>query len=331
MNRYPKNSVFKSSVELKDRSRMKLKSLFLALTLLVSSIASVAAQDTNVATGQEPKRNQIYTAVLNNVQYERVEKKVDLGNALGQLANGFLNNRPVSINTETPFDDANGIVAAVINGLTHSYRMRVTDATNMFTGIQGNKYNFIMEVVVGTALTTTKTVAKDVTTKDKDGKMTTKKVNVTRYVARLDVTICQTDVETNQIVNSPNFVIVEEANTSGAAVSAALGSLTQRVGYHYRHAYPLTANIIEGARVKKEKQKELYIDLGEAEGAEKDIHMAVYEVRQVAGKSARQQLGKVKILEVQGDDISLCKVQSGSKDIKTAIDEGKTLIVISTD
>lgn len=300
---------------------MKLKSIFLVLTLFVSSIAAA----------QEAKRNKIYTAVLNNVQYERVEKKVDLGNALGQLASGFLNNRSVSINTETPFDNANGIAAAIINGLTWCHRLKVTDATNALNGLPNNKYDFVMDVKVSKAVTTTKTGTKNVTTKDKDGKVTTKTVNVTLYNAHLAVTVCQTDANTNQVEDSQNFVVTEEANTSSAAVSAALTRLTQRVGRYYRHAYPLIANIIEGARAKKEKQKELYIDLGEAEGAEKDMHMTVYEVRQMAGKTARQQLGKVKILEVQGDDISLCKVQSGSKEIKTAIDEGKTLIVISTD
>ena len=59
--------------------------------------------------------------------------------------------------------------------------------------------------------------------------------------------------------------------------------------------------------------------------------MAVYVEKQVAGKTARRQLGKVKILEVQGDEVSLCKVQNGSKDIKSALDEGMTLVVMTTD
>ena len=91
------------------------------------------------------------------------------------------------------------------------------------------------------------------------------------------------------------------------------------------------ANIVEGATDKKEKQKEVYIDLGSSEGAVKGLHMGVFVVKTVAGKEARQQVGKLKIEEVEGDEISLCKVQSGGKDIKAAIDEGKQLVVLSID
>lgn len=322
---------------------MKLKRTLIAAVLFVASVAptvaqetsaATAGQETNAATAQETNRNQVYTALLNNVQYEvpRVEKKkTDVGTTLGQLANAFLNNRSVEINSETPFDDATGIVTAIINGLTRSYRIRVTDGTNMVVNSPEEKYDYTMQVVVAKAVTTTKTGTKDVSEKDKDGKVVTKKVNITLYDTYLDVTLCQTDAKTNQIDDSPKFVIRREATTSSQAVSEALAELTTRVRRYYRHAYPLTANIIEGARAKKDKQKEIYIDLGEKGGAREDMHMAVYVEKQVAGKTARRQLGKVKILEVQGDDVSLCKVQNGSKDIKSALDEGVTLVVMTTD
>jgi hypothetical protein len=45
---------------------------------------------------------------------------------------------------------------------------------------------------------------------------------------------------------------------------------------------PLRANVLEGVRDKKDKQKEVYIDLGNAEGAYKGLHMGVYTVKTVA-------------------------------------------------
>jgi hypothetical protein len=39
----------------------------------------------------------------------------------------------------------------------------------------------------------------------------------------------------------------------------------------------------------------------------------------------------VKVSEVLGDDISLCKVKKGGKDIKAAFDEGKQMVAISAD
>ena len=69
----------------------------------------------------------------------------------------------------------------------------------------------------------------------------------------------------------------------------------------------------------------------DGEGAYKGLHMGVYTVKLVAGKEAKKQIGKLKIEEVQGDDISLCKVQSGGKDIKVALDAGETLVIQTTD
>ena len=96
-------------------------------------------------------------------------------------------------------------------------------------------------------------------------------------------------------------------------------------------ACPLQANIIEGAAAKKDKQKEVYIDLGNSEGAYTGLHMGVYIVKTIAGREAKSQIGKLKIEAVEGDDISRCKVQSGGKDIKAAIDAGEQLLVISID
>lgn len=52
---------------------------------------------------------------------------------------------------------------------------------------------------------------------------------------------------------------------------------------------------------------------------------------QVAGRETRKQIGRVRVREVLGDDISLCKVQKGGKDIKAAFDRGDAIVAISTD
>ncbi|MBR4643993.1 MAG: hypothetical protein IKO73_02375, partial [Bacteroidaceae bacterium] len=87
----------------------------------------------------------------------------------------------------------------------------------------------------------------------------------------------------------------------------------------------------EGSTTKKDKQKEVYIDLGSSEGAFTGLHMGVFVLKTVAGKEAKAQIGKLKIEAVEGDEISLCKVQSGGKDIKAAIEAGEKLKVISID
>lgn len=293
---------------------MDLKTLFLAVTLFVP--AATFAQSTN-AVGEEKQRNQVYSAVLSNVKYDRVEKKLDVGETLGQLANAVLNRSSVNVSTEMPESNANGVVAAILRGLTNTHRIRVTDATDVLVADE-NKYDFVIDVIVTKAATTYTTNTVEKIVKDKDGKEYRKRVNVDNYKGHIDVTLCQKDTRTKEIVASPKFVVddLQGTESKSQAMSNALSYLSSKVSRYYRRTYPLTANIIEGVRAKKDKQKEIYIDLGETEGAYKDLHMVVYEIKQAAGKNARQQLGKVKITEVQGDDISLCKVQHGGKDIK---------------
>ena len=93
----------------------------------------------------------------------------------------------------------------------------------------------------------------------------------------------------------------------------------------------LEAIIIEGSSVKNDKQKEVYIDLGCSEHAVAGIHFGIYVIKNVAGEEAMQQIGKLKVEAVEGENVSRCKVQSGGKEIKAAIDSGTELKVISMD
>ena len=81
----------------------------------------------------------------------------------------------------------------------------------------------------------------------------------------------------------------------------------------------------------KDKQKEVYIDLGTNLGAYKGLHLTAYTVKTIAGKEAKTQVGKLKIMDVQGEDISFCKIQSGGKEIKNILDKGETIFVKSTE
>ena len=118
-------------------------------------------------------------------------------------------------------------------------------------------------------------------------------------------------------------------STTDQAVHDALNRLSNRVTAWLNQYKPLQANIVEGSSAKKDKQKEVYIDLGSSEGAFAGLHMGVFIVKTVAGREAKTQIGKLKIESVEGDDISLCKVQSGGKDIKSAIESGAELRVVT--
>lgn len=120
--------------------------------------------------------------------------------------------------------------------------------------------------------------------------------------------------------------------TREGAINSALSTLASKVTRYFNRTLPLQANIVEGAHDKKDKQKEVYIDLGEStKGVSAGLHFGVYTTKMVAGKVAKKLIGKIKVAEVQGEELSLCKVQSGGKEIKAAIDTGEELLVTSLD
>ena len=73
----------------------------------------------------------------------------------------------------------------------------------------------------------------------------------------------------------------------------------------------------------------MYIDLGNNSRVEKGQQFNIYVLKSIAGREARQEIGRLKIEEVMGDELSLCKVSKGEKEVKTALDQEKTLVIIS--
>lgn len=113
------------------------------------------------------------------------------------------------------------------------------------------------------------------------------------------------------------------------ALSYAISRVRSYIRGSLNSAFPLFASIVESATAKKDKQKEVYIDLGNPDGVHTGMQFAVYVIKTIAGKEARSEIGRLKVVEVMGDDISLCKVMRGGKDIKAAIDNGATLRIQS--
>ena len=120
------------------------------------------------------------------------------------------------------------------------------------------------------------------------------------------------------------------AKSADEAIRTALYELADNIYEYYNECYPIRANIIERGTEKKDKTKELYIDVGSRVIGE-DTHFNVYVVGQVAGRETRKQIGRIRVRETLGEDISLCKVQKGGKDIKVAFDNGDAIVAISTD
>ena len=267
-------------------------------------------------------RNRTYRITLNNVQYAHHDEKMSAGDAVGKILTGALTGQTSVQATEYEDDVKN----AIIKGLSGAYRFRYNDGLLQLDDVveDGN-------LVVDAIITNIKANSSSRTWKDKNDKTQVS----TTYTGMAEVMLTLKDAKTHEIVANPSFngqgTAGSSYSTSDKAIQDALNRLSNRITVWLNNYRPLRANILEGTAAKKDKQKEVYIDLGSNEGAFVGLHMGVYEVKTVAGREAKSQIGKLKIEAVEGGDISRCKVQSGGKDIKAAIDGGQQLQVISID
>ena len=293
----------------------KLRKLWMSAVILCCVI-TVSAQEV------QKDRNRTYRITLGEVEYAHHNEKMSTGEAVGQVLSGVLTGK-TSIEATKYEDD---VKSSIIKGLSGAHRYRYNDGLLQLKDVVEEGH-----VVVDALITNINASSSSNTWKDKDGKMQV----TTTYTGLVEVVLTMKDAKTGEIIDNTSLrsrgLGSSSFSTSDKAIHDAIDGLSNNITAWLNKKAPLQANIIEGAAVKKDKQKEVYIDLGSSEGAYKGLHMGVYEVKTIAGREAKSQIGKLKIEEVEGDDISRCKVQSGGKDIKAALDAGQQLRVMSID
>ena len=293
-----------------------MKKILTTLAAILCCAITISAQDA------QTNRNRTYRITLGNVQYAHHNEKMSAGDAVGKVLSGALTGKTEVQATKYEEDVKN----AVIKGLSGAHRYRYNNGLLQLGDVveEGN-------LMVDAVITNIQAKSDSRTWKDKDGKTQI----TTSYKGIVEAMLTLKDAKTGEVVANPTFsgsgMGSSSYSDSDKAVRDAIGRLSNRITDWLNKYSPLQANIIEGAAAKKDKQKEVYIDLGSSEGAFEGLHMGAYTVKTVAGHEAKSQIGKLKIEAVEGDDISRCKVQSGGKDIKAALDAGEKLKVISID
>ena len=222
--------------------------------------------------------------------------------------------------TEQPgYSDA--VRASVIMALGNVRRFTVADGLQVSPG---DNTDIIIDGTINYISTTTELKL-----------ASNKKDKVPQYYAQMSLTLNLKDPATGNILNSQQFEVNKSSwswfNSTDSAIKNAMEALRTKVERYYNAAYPYTAHILERGAEKKDKQKELYIDLGTANGIQEGTHFNVFVIGNIGGKETRKQIGRLKVKSVEGDEVSLCKVSSGGKEIKAAIDAQEQLLIISTD
>ncbi len=293
-----------------------MKKFFVAAVALLYCTLTMMAQDS------QTDRNRTYRITLGNVQYAHHNEKMSTGDAIGKVLTGVLTGKVEGQATKYEDDVKN----AIVKGLSSAYRFRYNDGLKELADIvtEGN-------LVVNAVITNIQAKSDSRSWRDKDDKLQIS----TTYTGIVEVMLTFKDARTNEVIANPTISGSGMGSSSFSdadkAIRDAIGRMSRRIAEWLNKYRPLEANLIEGSTAKKDKQKEVYIDLGSSEGAFAGLRMGVYIVKNIAGHEAKSQIGRLKIEAVEGDDISRCKVQSGGKDIKAALDAGENLKVISID
>ena len=286
--------------------------LTIALTFVLSAVG-VSAQDNGL--------NPVYKVQLTDITYQKneVKKKVTVGKVLSVMAD-VVEGRVTDINNEEYIPLARN---RVMEGLTHVRRLQVVEDS------EASDAKYQVSAVLTDIAATRKVKAYD--RKDSKGREYTE--TKTYYGAIASVALHFTNLQTGEVTTSTLSGRCSEyslARSADEAIRSALDELSDNIYEYYNECYPVRANIIERGIEKKDKTKELYIDVGSRFIGE-DIHFDVFVVGQVAGRETRKQIGRIRVRETLGDDISLCKVQKGGKEIKATFDRGDAIVAISTD
>ena len=290
--------------------------------IFVTAVALFCCTLTMMAQDSQTDRNRTYRITLGNVQYAHHNEKMSTGDAIGKVLTGVLTGKVEGQATKYEEDVKN----AIVKGLSSAYRFRYNDGLKELADIvtEGN-------LVVNAVITNIQAKSDSRSWRDKDDKLQIS----TTYTGIVEVMLTFKDARTNEVIANPTISGSGMGSSSFSdadkAIRDAIGRMSRRIAEWLNKYRPLEANLIEGSTAKKDKQKEVYIDLGSSEGAFAGLRMGVYIVKNIAGHEAKSQIGRLKIEAVEGDDISRCKVQSGGKDIKAAIDAGENLKVISID
>lgn len=271
-----------------------------------------------VAVAQENGLNPIYQIQVDELQYQVPKKKKTATAVLGVIAE-VAAGRVSESNYEVYAPSVN---AQVKSALTKVRRMLLVESPDAACDVR-------FSGTINHMTTTTETNVREY--KDSKGKVI--KENHLTYYATVGITLQMTWAD--GVVQSHNFATTAYDAigmiSAEKALQSAIQVLHNKIVKFFNKEYALAANIVERGADKKDKQKEVYLDLGALNGVKEDMHFLVYEVGQVAGRETRKEVGKLRVEEVLGDDICLCKVQKGGKDIKAALDAGKRVMAFSID
>lgn len=151
------------------------------------------------------------------------------------------------------------------------------------------------------------------------------------YSGLINFTLTLVSVENGSVKVSKPFnyadLNAKTGDTKEAAITATIDFVKISMKKFVNDNFELKASIVAIENVDKKKGAvTLYINCGESMGVKKGDTFIVKVEKQVAGKTLYTEIGRLKVEEVQGDDMALCKVVKGGVGIQQADQDKKGML-----
>lgn len=158
---------------------------------------------------------------------------------------------------------------------------------------------------------------------DSDGKVS--------YRGNIVYSVTVLKVEDGSVVGTKNYTHSDITTGSGTTEELAINDTyrycVKSMEDFVQEFFPLKGTIVEMAEAKGDKVKSCYISLGTSLGVLKGQTLDAFAVKTVAGRTIETKIGSLTISEVVAEDLSLCKVTAGAKEIMTASKDGIEIVV----
>ena len=158
--------------------------------------------------------------------------------------------------------------------------------------------------------------------------------NKNYYTAEISLTLKIVNPKDGTTVGSSTYTLSggnslspEKTQTADAAISDAIREASSCGSTLMDKKFQLFGTILEINSEKGGEAKEVYISLGHQHGVGADSWFQVCVVRTIAGRSSKHVIGRLKVAAIEGNDLTLCKVKKGGKEIKDAFSQGQQIEV----
>lgn len=150
------------------------------------------------------------------------------------------------------------------------------------------------------------------------------------FKATFRIVISGLDLKLGKRLPDEPYTLTATAPAATDADMAALARIRGSLGYYIDRNFKFETLILDlCAPDKKGRTRELYIHSGTQMGVKTGDLFLVYEETPVGGVMMRQQVGRLRVNDVENPDVARCKIAKGEDEITAAFRAGRGLICVS--